>query len=246
MSRRIAILLTSNDTSEFARRFPNDGLKVQALVGSFRPDWAYRIWSVKDGEFPARIDAADGYIITGSPASVHDPLDWIAKLKRLIQELHAAEVPLVGLCFGHQAVALSLGGRVGRNPGGWRLGIATTHFNGKKSYMQPFAPTLDLYAAHNEQVTQLPPGAELLGGEAFCPNASCAIGGHVLTTEYHPEFTPDFLGALADELEGKLPPEVVLGARRDLSRPAQGAIFAEWIVRFFEQRLSAAPRSAPH
>jgi GMP synthase-like glutamine amidotransferase len=235
MSRRIAILLTSNDTSEFARRFPDDGLKVQTLLRDLRPDWAYRIWSVKDGEFPTGIDAADGYIITGSPASVHDPLDWIAKLKRLIQELHAAEVPLVGLCFGHQAVALGLGGRVERNPGGWRLGIATTHFHRTKSYMQPFVPDLDLYAAHNEQVTQLPPGAELLGGDAFCPNASFAIGGHVFTTEYHPEFTPDFLGALADELDGKLPPEVILEARRDLSRPAQGALFAAWIVRFFEE-----------
>jgi GMP synthase-like glutamine amidotransferase len=235
MSRRIAILLTSNDASAFARRFPNDGLKVQALLAGLRPDWAYRVWSVKDGEFPVGIDAADGYIITGSPASVHDPLDWIATLKSLIRELHAAKVPLVGLCFGHQAVALTLGGRVERNPGGWRLGIATTHFIRESSYMQPFVPSLDLYAAHNEQVTQLPPGAELLGGDAFCPNASFAIGGHVFTTEYHPEFTPDFLRALTDELDGKLPPEVILGARRDLSRPAQGALFAEWIVRFFDQ-----------
>lgn len=235
MSRRIAILLTSNDTSEFADRFPNDGVKVQTLLTPLRPDWGYRIWSVKDGVFPPRIDAFDGYIITGSPASVHDPWDWIAKLKRLIQDLDVAKVPQVGLCFGHQAIALALGGQVEHNPGGWRLGIASTHFHGAKSYMQPFVADLDLYAAHNEQVTRLPPGAELLGGDALCPNASFAIGRHVLTTEYHPEFTPEFVGGLTDELAGKLPPEVIAGARRDLSRSAQGALFAQWMVQFLEE-----------
>lgn len=235
MKRRIAILLTSNDISEFSRRFPNDGIKVQTLLSHWRPDWEYRVWSVKDGEFPADIDVADAYVITGSPASVHDALDWIAELKRLIRDLHAARRPLVGLCFGHQAIAVALGGQVQRNPSGWRLGIATTQFNREKSYMQPSALHLDLYAAHNEQVTELPPGAELLGGDAFCPFASFAIGRHVFTTEYHPEFTADFVGGLVDELTGKLSPDLIAGARRDLSRPAHGALFAQWMVQFMEQ-----------
>ena len=116
MNRRIAVLLTSNDTSAFSRRFPNDGEKIRDLLGPLRPDWTFSIWAVKDGQFPPWAAAADGYVITGSPASVHDSLAWIGTLKTWILDLNAARVPLVGLCFGHQAIALALGGRVERSP----------------------------------------------------------------------------------------------------------------------------------
>jgi GMP synthase-like glutamine amidotransferase len=239
MNQRIGILLTSNDPSEFARRFPDDGLKVQALMSRVRPDWSYRVWPVKDGEFPPSLDAADGYVITGSPASVHDPLEWIARLMQLIRELHAARKPLVGLCFGHQAIAQALGGTVSRNPGGWRLGTAVTNYRSHREYMQPATASLTLYAAHNEQVTTLPPGAEVLGGDAFCPVGSFAIGSHVLTTEYHPEFNLEFVAALVDELDGKLPADVIATARAHLADRVDGEVFATWMARFFEDSWTA-------
>ena len=234
MQRHIAILLTSNDTSAFSRRHPDDGLKLIALLRPLRPAWTFRIWAVKDGEFPPGADCADGFIITGSPASVHDPLDWIARLRLLILDLHGRRLPLIGICFGHQAIATALGGLVEPNPGGWRLGIAPTHFKESRPYMLPPAPRLELYAAHREQVTRLPPGAEPLGGDEFCPFAAFAVGQHILTTEYHPEFTLEFMAGLADELEGKIPAAVIAAAREDLKRPAQGPLFAQWMVRFLE------------
>ncbi len=235
MSRQIAVLLTSNDTSAFARAFPNDGEKVRSLLKPLRPDWMFRVWSVKDGEFPPEVTAADGYVITGSPASVHDPFDWIAKLLAFVRELHAARTPLVGLCFGHQAIALALGGRVERNPRGWRMGIAETHIHRSEAWAEPAARTIRLYASHCEQVTRLPPDAEVFGGDEFCPNAFYTIGRHTLTTQYHPEFTPAFMNGLTDELDGKLPPDVISQARRELQQPAEGAIFSRWMACFLEQ-----------
>ena len=70
MSRRIAILLTSNDTSEFASHFPHDGVRFTNLLQPFAPDWQFETVSVKDNIFPESVDAYDGYVITGSPASV--------------------------------------------------------------------------------------------------------------------------------------------------------------------------------
>ncbi len=233
MSHRIAVLLTSNDESAFAKRFPNDGEKVITLLRALRPDWSYRVWSVKDGEFPSSTDA-DGYIITGSPASVHDPLDWIARLTALICELHSRRAPLVGLCFGHQAIALALGGRVEKSPGGWRMGIAATHFSKKLPWMAPYHPTLELYASHSEQVTQLPATAQRLGGDDFCPIASFVLDQHIMTTQYHPEFSPTFMSELTDVLVRKLPAEVIAQAREELKREAQGEVFAQWMVKFLE------------
>ena len=73
-----------------------------------------------------------------------------------IQDLDRHRTPTVGACFGHQAIAVALGGRVGKNPKGWGLGIAPTRFLRHLRWMDPAHPKLDLYSAHNEQVLEMP------------------------------------------------------------------------------------------
>ena len=117
---RIAVLLTNDDTSAFAAHFPNDGQKVVQLLQPLRPDWTFEVVPVKDGVLPASALAFDGYVVTGSPASVNDDsLPWVGQLLGFIREVHAARQPLIGLCFGHQAVARALDGQVVRNAAGW-------------------------------------------------------------------------------------------------------------------------------
>jgi GMP synthase-like glutamine amidotransferase len=120
MNLRMAVLLTNDDTSAFAAHFPNDGQKVVEFLKPLRPDWSYEVVPVKDGVLPASPGEFDGYVITGSPASVNDDsLPWVRQLLEFIRAVHAARQPLVGLCFGHQAVARALGGLVARNAAGW-------------------------------------------------------------------------------------------------------------------------------
>lgn len=114
----IAILMANTDESEFAQRHPKDGKKFARLIGPLRPDWRFTTIAVKDGEFPADLSGYDGFIITGSPASVHDEEPWVHRLMQVIRDIRAADLPLFGACFGHQAIAKALGGRVGKNPGG--------------------------------------------------------------------------------------------------------------------------------
>lgn len=221
----IAILMANTDESEFAQRHPKDGEKFARLIGPLRPDWRFTTIAVKDGEFPADLSDYDGFIITGSPASVHDEEPWVHRLMQVIRDIRAADRPLFGACFGHQAIAKALGGKVEKNPGGWVFGLAKTQMEG--------AP-IRLYAAHVEQVTQLPEGAEPLGGNADCPFGAYRIGPRVLTTQYHPEITEDFASALVEEYRDKLPPEVAERAKASLIRPAETARMAQRIVDFFE------------
>ncbi len=236
MTRRIAILLTSTDTSDFARRHPDDGEKFTTLLQPLRPDWRFDVVSVKDGELPASADSYDGYVITGSPASVNGPETWVDRLKSLIRDIDRQRIPMFGACFGHQAIAVALGGSVVRSDKGWGLGTATTHFDRRAPWMEPFRDRLVLYAAHQEQVQDLPEGAEILGGDEFCPVGAYRIGDHVFATEYHPEMTHGFVAELLDELEGKLDPETLAKARASLDRPTEGPFFAQWIVNFLEYR----------
>jgi GMP synthase-like glutamine amidotransferase len=241
MTRRIAILLTSTDTSDFARRHPNDGEKFTTLLQPLRPDWTFDVVSVKDGEFPDSVESYDGYVITGSPASVNGPEAWIGRLMELIREIDRRHIPMFGACFGHQAIAVALGGSVTKSDKGWGLGTAPTHFDRKAPWMEPFRDHLTLFAAHQEQVEDLPEGTEVLGGDDFCPVGAYRIGDHIFATEYHPEMTYRFVSELLDELDGKLDADTLARARVTLEKPAEGAVFAEWIVKFLEYR---PPQSA--
>lgn len=221
----IAILMTNTDESAFAAQWPKDGEKFGTLLGKLRPGWRFSVFSVKDGVFPESLSGIDGFLITGSPASVLDEAPWVAELLQLIAKIVAAQVPLFGACFGHQAIALAMGGKVGRNPGGWVLGLTRTQMEGAE---------ISLYAAHNEQILVLPEGAEALGGNPDCPVGSFRIGGRVLTTQYHPEMTPAFISALVDHLQGKLPDAVIARARASLANPADTQRIADRMIAFFE------------
>ena len=225
----LAVLLTNTDDSAFAAAHPDDGAKFAAMIAAVRPDWQVSVFAVKDAAFPAPGARFDGWIIGGSPASVHDGDPWIAGLCALIRDLVAQGQPVFGACFGHQAVAMAMGGTVGRNPGGWVFGLAETTMEG--------AP-IRLYAAHLEQVLALPPGAVGLGGNADCPIGSFALGDRVLCTQYHPEMTQEFAAALVREYAPKLPPEVALRAQASVRRKADSDWIAQRIVRFFEDTVA--------
>jgi len=232
---RIAILLTNNDTSEFAQHFPHDGDKVVQLLQTVRPEWQLNVLPVMKGVFPSSVIEFDAYIITGSPASVNDDhLPWVGQLLAFIRAVHAARQPLIGLCFGHQAVARALGGQVARNAVGWGLGTATTHWQTARPWMQPAQSTTTLMAAHNEQVTRMPEGAECLGGSDFCPIGSMQIGQHIWTTQYHPEMPLVFMQALLGYLADKLDADTLARAHASLAQPADVPLFCQWMAQFFE------------
>jgi GMP synthase-like glutamine amidotransferase len=235
MTRRIGILLTCVDDSEFAKRFPDDGEKFRRLLQPLRPDWEIVTVPVKDGVFPGHASDFDGYVITGSPVSVNENSKWIKQLFEFIRELDAKKIPTFGACFGHQAIAMALGGAVERSDKGWGLGAAETGFDDFASWMQPPQSRMTLFAAHQDQVTRLPEGAVVLGGSDFCPFGSYRIGSHIFTTEYHPEMTPDFVAALLDELEPDLDGQTIAAGRRSLSATAEGPAFARWIVNFLDK-----------
>ena len=99
------------------------------------------------------------------------------------------------------------------------------------------------YAAHVEQVTRLPEGAEVVMGNAACPVGGFVVGNAVFTTQYHPEMTHDFITALIEEYAAKLPPGVVRAARDSLAERADNDRVAGWIMAFFRAAQGGAGRT---
>jgi len=231
----IAVLVTNTDQSAFAARHPRDAEKFTVLLKTARPDWQVTTFEVTENDFPASLQGFDGLLIGGSPASVNDENHWIERLSDLIRQAHGAGVPMMGVCFGHQAIAQALGGTVGPNPGDFILGTTETTFTARAPWMPAEARKITLASAHGEQVTALPQGAEVLGESPACPVAAYRIGTLVFATQHHPEMTPAFLAALVEEFAPEFPPEIGRHARASLAQAPEGPRFAEWIARFFEQ-----------
>ena len=234
--KRIGILLTCNDPSDFAKRFPDDGEVFKELLEPHCPNFRFDVLSVKDDEFPIDPAHYQGYVLTGSPASVHDSDPWIDRLMELVRELHAQKVPVYGSCFGHQVIAMALGGIVGPNDSGWSIGVSETEFLRRENWITPFQKTARLFSAHREQVKALPVGARIVGTSDHCPIASFAIGNHIFTSEYHPELSAEFMSALVAELaDTEFDSRTANAALSEIAQGAAGHDFVRWIAKFLDQ-----------
>jgi len=235
----VDVLLMNTDRSAFAQRHPDDAQKVITALQAVRPGWAYRNWAARDGELPPDPLAADAWVLTGSVASVIQPEPWMERTAQAVRQRHAAGRTLVGLCFGHQLIAQALGGAVGRSAGGFRLGVADTQITVQEPWMDPPLPRLSLFAAHEDQVQQAPPGARVLGSSAHCPVSAYAIGQHVLCTQYHPELTRPFMRDLLATFGPKFGATVAAQAADEIERPVDADTFMRWAAQFIEHSLQA-------
>lgn len=232
---RLATLVTNTDFSDFALARPLDDARFAALVHEARPDWdVASFWVCKD-EFPDDLNAFDGIMITGSPASVHGSDPWIPRLEALIREIMDRGIPLFGACFGHQIIARALGAPVKRNPEGWGHGAIEMTRVARMPWSGP-DETFALFGSHIEQVGSLPPGGTRLFESPGCPIAGFAIGRSVFTVQHHPEMTRDFMVDLIEEYAGEVGEAVTETARRSIeAHPVVSKPFAEELAAFFEQ-----------
>lgn len=237
--KRFAVLTPFEGDLPFVDRHPDDGAKVAAALQRWHPDWQFDTWRVSQGQWPDDLSAYDGLVITGSPASVHDDHPWIGPLLQRLREQHERRMPMLGLCFGHQAIATALGGRVSASAPGLRVGTVTTTLNGTAPWMQPPQARITLYAAHDEQVATPPPGAQVLGGDADCPVGGYTLGRHILALQYHPEFSRAFMDELLDALAPELGEAALVRGRAQVAQPVDAALVWGWVARFFEQAMAA-------
>ncbi|MOA33709.1 amidotransferase [compost metagenome] len=95
---------------------------------------------------------------------------------------------------------------------------------------------------HQDQVRELPAEASCIGGSDHCPHGALAYRFPALSVQYHPEFTPDYIRALAEKFSGSLLPEAV--AKNALASLEQlevdNARIARWVAGFFRTNVRAA------
>lgn len=198
-------------------------------------------YDVVAGDRLPSVDDCDGFLITGSRHSAYDALDWIASLEDFVRRAHDADVPVIGVCFGHQLLAQALGGEVVRAETGWGAGIRRMDVVAEPPWMTPRRPSLDLHFMHQDQVVELPDGATLLGRTDHCCIAMFQLGS-AIGMQAHPEFDSPYAAALTKARELRVGPSVAADALATLGRPTDHAVVADWLSRFLAlSRRDGAP-----
>ncbi|MBT2542681.1 type 1 glutamine amidotransferase [Streptomyces sp. ISL-44] len=158
--------------------------------------------------------AYDLIVALGAPWSVDDMeliAPWITAELELLHTAHTAGVPTLGICFGGQALATALGGRVERSP---RFELGWTRVHSDDTAVVPKGPWFQF---HGDR-WQLPPGAREIARNAVCSQAF--VHGTSMGVQFHPELTPAILerwlahGGEAKAAELGLDPAVLLARTR--------------------------------
>lgn len=137
------------------------------------------------------IDRICGAILTGSHANVTDRAPWSEAVAEWIREAVSRNLPLLGICYGHQLIAQALGGRAAANPAGLEFGsveIRTTAGAEDDPLFQALVPRFRAHTCHTQTVTRLPPGATLLAVSNRDAHQAFRVGKRCWGVQFHPEF----------------------------------------------------------
>lgn len=134
--------------------------------------------------------APNGIILSGGPNAVYE--DNTPKVPGIVFNLN---VPVFGICYGMQAMADQLGGKV-ENAGKREFGYAEV-YNTKTTLLENIIDGhgsdgnyMQVWMSHGDKVTKLPQGFEIIASSNSCPIAAIAnLEKNLFGVQFHPEVT---------------------------------------------------------
>lgn len=140
-----------------------------------------------------RAAETDFLVILGGPMSPNDHLVWIKQERKLIKALLQAGKPLLGVCFGAQQIAMTLGGKVVRAPHK-EVGWAPIY---RQKAIMPFLPKQMTVLHWHQDMFTLPAHAKLLYRSDLVQNQAFLWGKNVVGLQFHLEPEEDNLREIA-------------------------------------------------
>ncbi|CAK6493718.1 hypothetical protein PANNVG_02019 [Pantoea sp. Nvir] len=150
------------------------------------------------GESLPQFDRISGAILSGSWAMVTDHAEWSERSAAWVRAAIDAELPLLGVCYGHQLMAYALGGKVADNPNGWERGLLPLTCDAaaqRDALLSALPGRFSVWLSHRQSVIVPPPQAQVL---ATSQKDACQIlrySPQALSVQFHPEFSRQIMSA---------------------------------------------------
>lgn len=178
---RLALLNAAHEDADTRRNFRRE---LDADLVEF---------NVTAGQLPDTF-AFDGCVVTGSRSSVYWDEEWIAPLKDWVAEAIDRDLPVLGVCYGHQLVADVLGGTI-EDMGEYELGYREVTHLGDSPLFEGIDEEFLVFVSHSDRVSELPPGATRIAENEY------GIHGFrkddVFGVQFHPEYDRETAEAIA-------------------------------------------------
>ena len=173
---------------------------IRSRHGDF-PEWFRRGLGCEPAQIVCvRVDAGEtlpppqtvaAAVITGSGAMVSDCLDWSERTAAWLRAAVDADLPLLGVCYGHQLLAHALGGRVDYNPRGREIGtvvVDTLPGAADDPLLCAMPAQFSAHATHLQSVLQAPRNAVVLARSALDDCQAVRYATRAWGVQFHPEF----------------------------------------------------------
>ncbi len=230
---RIAVLDLCVWLPEYQSGQARFGDLLATWAGRDLPQAAFTTIDVGAGTPLPAPDAFDGYIISGSEKGVYDETPWMQPLRDFLKAAKTAGKPLFGVCFGHQIMADVFGGKAEKVEAA-AIGVRAFEIDGTK---------VTGHVWHQDQVTVVPPGAQVIGRADYCPVAALSYDFPAMSVQFHPEYSAEYVAAFLRRSRG-----VVLSEEDTDAAVAQfdasnvsADLFASQIGAFFRDHCTPAP-----
>jgi len=223
---KIAILEAGHPPEELRDAFDDYPARFRYLLGETVPTVRF---DVQSGHLPQDPSEFAGVIVTGSAAGVYDDLPWIPQLLEWLKQARG-KTRLLGICFGHQALAQAFGGHVEKSDKGWGIGLHRYEVQASEDWMHPKASSIAIAVSHQDQVVRISDDARVIASSDFTPYAGLAWGEDAVSFQCHPEFQPAYAAALIQGRRGsRIDTGLADEAIASLEGPNDRAVLTAWI-----------------
>jgi GMP synthase-like glutamine amidotransferase len=228
----VAIIQCDAVADELVAEFGHYTDMIKRMFETVDAGFEYRVFDSQQGEYPHNLDAYDFYITTGSKAAAYQDTPWIKQLINFVKRLDKQQKKLIGICFGHQIIAMARQGQVEKSLKGWGIGLAKNRVVTHPEWMKDPADELNIIISHQDQISRLPDDARVIASNDFCPYFIVQWGNHFLSIQGHPEWLPAYSRALMNHRRKILGDERVKTGLASLAKEPDNTLFTRWILDF--------------
>ena len=192
---KIAVLDLAHYPPDLMQGEPMFGERSRDWLAQSLPEARYDVVDIQGGAEVPALAGYDGVFVTGSDKGVYDDVPWMEPLRALLLQARDNHIPTLGLCFGHQIMADTWGGKAELWKGGKHVGVRSFRYRGRD---------IEAHVWHQDQVTEQPPNSRIIAQSDYCQIAGLEYDHPALSVQFHPEYTRAYMGGFLKRGRGEV------------------------------------------